>query len=199
MKSIKTILLLFPVLFISTYASAFSLFEETPEFLISTEPLYLLGGSPNIELSVKVHDQFSVGLHYSKFELSLLEAVFDLDNFDPDINSYGLRADWQPFGVFETGLYAAGIISYSQLDVTYTDPDTKNKYTGGVGGARLSGFGGVQWGGDLMFNRLGAGVSFQHISGLKIPISDSESVEFDLLDIVLPMIPTIEWTFGVHF
>ena len=190
-----------PLVFVSCLAAGntAAMDWQESEFLISTEPLMLLGGI-NIEGSMKVHEQFSLGLFYARYELSLIDWL--LDDFDPDLVNYGLRADWQPFGVFETGVYVAGIAGYSGLDVVYTDPDSKKTYEGGVGGMRLTALGGVQWGGETFFNRMGGGMYFQSLDDVTIPLDDEETITFPWLDafaIPLPVIPTIEWTFGVKF
>ena len=152
----------FPQITLAAFVFVSALVSATPaqatELNIRFAPLSLLIGWLNVDLDVRVSDQWTLGPTIGLWRTDVEDTYFVGNKYQMKRNAIGARANWSQSGSFKTGFYASPIVQFVRAEVSGTGKTSGNDITASASGITLTGLAGYQWFWDAFNLSVGGGL-----------------------------------------
>lgn len=143
----------------------FSILATTPsanaagaEMNIRFAPLSLLIGWLNVDLDVRVSNQWTLGPTIGLWRTNVEDNYFVGDKYQLKRNAVGVRANWSQSGSFQTGFYVSPIVQFVRAEISGVSKSTGNDITASASGVTITGIAGYQWFWDTFNLSVGGGL-----------------------------------------
>lgn len=128
------------------------------ELNVRFAPLSLLVGWLNVDLDVRVNDQWTLGPTIGLWRANIEDNYFVGDKYQLKRNAVGVRANWSQSGSFQTGFYVSPIVQFVRAEVSGVSKSTGNDITASASGITITGIAGYQWFWDTFNLSVGGGL-----------------------------------------
>lgn len=142
----------------SALLSAQQAFSSDTEMNIRFAPASLLFGWLNVDLDLRVSEQWTIGPTIGLWRIQIEDSYFVGDKYDLKRNAVGVRANWSQSGTFQTGFYASPIVQFAQVEIAGTGKSTGNDISASASGLTITGIAGYQWFWESFNIALGGGL-----------------------------------------
>ncbi len=156
-KSFAKVTLATLVLF-SILAATSSANAAGAEMNIRFAPLSLLIGWLNVDLDVRVSNQWTLGPTIGLWRTNVEDNYFVGDKYQLKRNAVGVRANWSQSGSFQTGFYVSPIVQFVRAEISGVSKSTGNDITASASGVTITGIAGYQWFWDTFNLSVGGGL-----------------------------------------
>lgn len=128
------------------------------ELNVRFAPLSLLVGWLNVDLDVRVNDQWTLGPTIGLWRANIEDNYFVGDKYQLKRNAVGVRANWSQSGSFQTGFYVSPIVQFVRVEISGVSKTTANDITASASGVTVTGIAGYQWFWDTFNLSVGGGL-----------------------------------------
>ena len=135
------------------------------KFDVRVTPVALLFGAIDVEGSMKITYQITVGPMFTYWGTEVGDDEFSM-------SGYGARVNWHQNGAYKTGFYAGAYAKYWSFDISTTTVDFFSGATttasGSIGATLFGALGGYMWQWDSLNLSLGAGYAIGSVGDAEL-------------------------------
>lgn len=131
--------------------------ENADELNFRFAPLSLLIGWLNVDLDVRISENWTVGPTIGVWRINVPDSYFVGEKYLLKRNSFGVRANWSHNGAFKTGFYLSPIVQFVRAEASGVSASSGNSISATASATTFTGIAGYQWFSDSFNITAGAG------------------------------------------